>query len=1203
MRLIFATAAIMLLQLTSAQENAWNWGNEKPEAPKPVEQEQSNLNYQEYQGSSSDYSEQGVNLNNTEVEKVVDDILVSNRQGRNLEGYDEVYSDPSVQEVLQKGDDREARNVIKERLCYLGLMQCEEDIEGKRPYISPEELIYAQPVAINPVGQPIPTIPVKGGRGHNYGPPRPVPYPNGGKFGPPPNKFGPPPSKFGPPPNKYGPNPNFSPNKPPRRGYGPIPSGKPIYNKPPPFVSGDVYDSPPEFVKPGFSGDLPYEFDSSNFNSFTNKDKEIILKEKDKVEHVHHHYHHNLEGANKAPTVIVNPIPVAAAAAASEAVLHSQSNQFGNFGSNSHHTQTSSFNPITNPGFGGASLSGSGFTESNSGFTNLNVKPGLTIGGSGLTSGIYGGQSIANYGGLNSYQTIKPIQENNYGAQTFGSNNFGSNSFGTSVGAFGSSELYKKELNLNSGNSNYLQSNYADKYQGLASSKAENYDCVCVPYDQCPTQDVIGRKDDLYLAIDPRHIKSDIAAEEERVITDGNGTMTVVRVPKDTGNATVAEDEKTEEKKIVKREAPVNKDDPSKAKAEARQYGTNNMMKKIKPTLGISFGLPQQGGGGYPINPYGPNPHINPYGSSIGSTGINLGLVSVNPLISVQLSKDDYGDKVIKPFVNLHVTPNNYLVNKFEDLIHYKKGYVYNKHKHYHYHKQPHYYPPHGHISHGAEVFREPSDFHHDFHGPTYEGPIDHHGPNYGGPIDHHGPSGPPESFGPYDGPHGSFHPPSFDHHGPPSFDPHGSPNFHVDEGHYGHHDHNPSNFFDDPLNYGSNSGLDYFSGRTFDNNTNNYVDGNSILQQVQDLYNKGVNYYGGQNSIQFEGESSSDRISNKRSGKSLKTQTNTFKFPSNRKRRDVTEDENIKSKSIKRQAYYGNNYGRPQTCGPRHVCCKRPLRPQIPSGNLGNRQCGTRHSQGINGRIKNPVYVDGDSEFGEYPWQVAILKKDPKESVYVCGGTLIDNLHIITAAHCVKSYTGFDLRVRLGEWDVNHDVEFYPYIERDIITVTVHPEFYAGTLYNDLAILRMDKPVDWSKYPHISPACLPNPHDDYTGTRCWTTGWGKDAFGDFGKYQNILKEVDVPVVNQGVCQRQMQQTRLGYDFQLHPGFICAGGEEGKDACKGDGGGPMVCERAGTWQVVGVVSWGIGCGQPGVPGVYVKVAHYLDWIRQVTQRY
>lgn len=73
------------------------------------------------------------------------------------------------------------------------------------------------------------------------------------------------------------------------------------------------------------------------------------------------------------------------------------------------------------------------------------------------------------------------------------------------------------------------------------------------------------------------------------------------------------------------------------------------------------------------------------------------------------------------------------------------------------------------------------------------------------------------------------------------------------------------------------------------------------------------------------------------------------------------------------------------------------------------------RNAQGINGRVKTPSYVDGNSEFGEYPWQAAILKKDPKESVYVCGGTLIDPSHIITAAHCVKTYSGFDLRVRLG--------------------------------------------------------------------------------------------------------------------------------------------------------------------------------------------
>lgn len=197
----------------------------------------------------------------------------------------------------------------------------------------------------------------------------------------------------------------------------------------------------------------------------------------------------------------------------------------------------------------------------------------------------------------------------------------------------------------------------------------------------------------------------------------------------------------------------------------------------------------------------------------------------------------------------------------------------------------------------------------------------------------------------------------------------------------------------------------------------------------------------------------------------------------------------------------------------------------------------------------------------------------------------------------------GFDLRARLGEWDVNHDVEFFPYIERDVVSVHIHPEYYAGTLNNDLAVLKLDHPVDFSKNPHISPACLPDKYSDFTNARCWTTGWGKDAFGEHGKYQNILKEVDVPILSHHQCESQLRQTRLGYSYKLNPGFLCAGGEEGKDACKGDGGGPLVCERQGVWQVAGVVSWGIGCGQVNVPGVYVKVSHYLDWIRQITQYY
>ena len=101
-------------------------------------------------------------------------------------------------------------------------------------------------------------------------------------------------------------------------------------------------------------------------------------------------------------------------------------------------------------------------------------------------------------------------------------------------------------------------------------------------------------------------------------------------------------------------------------------------------------------------------------------------------------------------------------------------------------------------------------------------------------------------------------------------------------------------------------------------------------------------------------------------------------------------------------------------------------------------------------------------------------------------------------------------------------------------------------------------------------------------------------------EYQVILKKVDLPVVPSDKCQRALRTTQLGIGFKLHSSFVCAGGEKGKDTCRGDGGAPLVCRMPGSehYAQLGIVSWGIGCGMDGIPGVYTDVRMFVKWIDQ-----
>ncbi|CAL1266443.1 unnamed protein product [Larinioides sclopetarius] len=287
-----------------------------------------------------------------------------------------------------------------------------------------------------------------------------------------------------------------------------------------------------------------------------------------------------------------------------------------------------------------------------------------------------------------------------------------------------------------------------------------------------------------------------------------------------------------------------------------------------------------------------------------------------------------------------------------------------------------------------------------------------------------------------------------------------------------------------------------------------------------------------------------------------------------------------------------------PPECGPFHVCCRNPESSTV---SPYDHKCGNRNPGGINGRILTPN-ADGEAQFGEWPWQAAILKNAAGELIFKCGGTLIDDRHIITVAHCVDKFLDNknSMIIRLGEWDTQNTDEFMPHEDYGAQEIFIHSQYRPSNLHNDIAVVRLNKTVNFK--PHIDTACLPQDEDDFTGQECVATGWGTDAYQE-GKYSLIMKEITLPVISNAECQALLRKTRLGPRFKLHNGFLCAGGKAGQDACKGDGGGPLVCFRSdNSYTVAGLVSWGIDCGGEGVPGVYTNVKEFIDFIISKTQR-
>lgn len=228
------------------------------------------------------------------------------------------------------------------------------------------------------------------------------------------------------------------------------------------------------------------------------------------------------------------------------------------------------------------------------------------------------------------------------------------------------------------------------------------------------------------------------------------------------------------------------------------------------------------------------------------------------------------------------------------------------------------------------------------------------------------------------------------------------------------------------------------------------------------------------------------------------------------------------------------------------------------------------------------------------WPWQV-FVKIEGKAGGYDCGGSIISEKWILTAAHCVPyrpvpamSYVYAGI----------HRIHTGPKQKLKVKRVIVHSQYGFPILdNNDIALVELEKPLVFS--PQIQPLCLPDPSICLPhGMKCAATGWGvTDKFGT--QIPDALNEVAVRLIEKEQCEN----IHSDYQGQLSDEMLCAGYKEGgRDACLGDSGGPLACqiEENGPYVLYGITSWGIGCGDPLHPGVYTRVTALMDWVKEHT---
>jgi len=252
----------------------------------------------------------------------------------------------------------------------------------------------------------------------------------------------------------------------------------------------------------------------------------------------------------------------------------------------------------------------------------------------------------------------------------------------------------------------------------------------------------------------------------------------------------------------------------------------------------------------------------------------------------------------------------------------------------------------------------------------------------------------------------------------------------------------------------------------------------------------------------------------------------------------------------------------------------------------------------------KSRVVGGSEADANEYPWLVAIFFGNFPNITMHCGGTILNSKWVLTTRHCLyknflsePSYQPSEVHVFFGEHNVADHLNLENWISHDVEEIFLSQAEWFG-----FALIKMKNSIDLKEH---NPICLPQEGDEFRGMTAHFAGWGHDEISHVNEtnISPVVQEIELPIATAAVCNKFFEEEYQVESGTHIPQILCIGGEEGKNACFGDNGAPLIIQNPsdGRWKLAGILDGLHPDMQCGKQGVYGQVLNVPDFVREIKE--